>query len=110
MTTKPLAVSGRLKAAAAPAGRAPPVELTTVLVVADLTVVVMAIMVTHAIMQIIGERVAIGGGNGFVVVTMLTLPVWPAVFSRQRLYSTRFIGRRIDEVRRIFNAVGLGVL
>jgi len=110
LTTNRLAVSSRLKAPPAPVELAPTVNLKTVLVVADLAVVVVAIMATHAFMQIIGERVSVGEGNRFVVVTMLTLPVWPAVFSRQRLYNTRFIGRRIDEVRRIFNGVGLGVL
>jgi exopolysaccharide biosynthesis polyprenyl glycosylphosphotransferase len=93
-----------------PASPPPTVNLKTLLVVADLAVVILAVAVTDTLVQFIGERVAIGAGNRFVVVAMLTLPVWPAVFSRQRLYNTRFIGRRIDEVRRIFNAIGLGVL
>ena len=41
---------------------------------------------------------------------MGTLPVWLAIFSGQRLYNIRFIGRRIDEVRRIVNATFLGSL
>jgi exopolysaccharide biosynthesis polyprenyl glycosylphosphotransferase len=32
------------------------------------------------------------------------IPLWLAIFSNQRLYNTRFIGRRIDEFRRVVNA------
>jgi len=39
-----------------------------------------------------------------------TLPVWLGLFANQRLYNTRFIGRRIDEFRRIVNAAILGTL
>ncbi len=42
--------------------------------------------------------------------TILSLPLWLAIFANQRLYNTRFIGRRIDEFRRIVNATVLGTL
>ncbi len=42
--------------------------------------------------------------------TVATVPIWIALFSGQRLYNTRFIGRRIDEVHRIVNATFLGTL
>ncbi|HEX2575593.1 MAG TPA: sugar transferase, partial [Aquihabitans sp.] len=42
--------------------------------------------------------------------TVATLPVWLALFANQRLYNTRFIGRRIDEFRRIVNGCALGTL
>lgn len=42
--------------------------------------------------------------------TVATLPIWLALFANQRLYNTRFIGRRIDEFRRIVNASILGTL
>lgn len=41
---------------------------------------------------------------------VVALPVWIALFAHQRLYNTRFIGRRIDEFRRIVNATFLGTL
>jgi len=41
---------------------------------------------------------------------VVALPVWIGVFANQRLYNTRFIGRRIDEFRRIINATFLGTL
>ncbi len=42
--------------------------------------------------------------------TLATIPLWLAIFANQRLYNTRFIGRRIDEFRRIVNASFLGTL
>lgn len=41
---------------------------------------------------------------------LATLPVWLGIFANQRLYNTRFIGRRIDEFRRIINSCILGTL
>jgi len=41
---------------------------------------------------------------------VVALPVWIGLFANQRLYNTRFIGRRIDEFRRIINATLLGTL
>ena len=41
---------------------------------------------------------------------LATLPIWLGVFANQRLYNTRFIGRRIDEYRRIINSCVLGTL
>ncbi len=51
-----------------------------------------------------------GTANALGRATMLSLPVWLAIFANQRLYNTRFIGRRIDEFRRICNATVLGTL
>ncbi|MCB0988670.1 MAG: sugar transferase [Microthrixaceae bacterium] len=42
--------------------------------------------------------------------TVATVPVWIGLFSAQRLYNTRFIGRRIDEIHRIVNASLLGTM
>jgi exopolysaccharide biosynthesis polyprenyl glycosylphosphotransferase len=42
--------------------------------------------------------------------SMIITPAWLAIFSKQRLYNTRFIGRRIDEFRRVVNASILGTL
>jgi len=51
----------------------------------------------HAGAQLLGSALA-------------TVPLWLAIFAKQRLYNTRFIGRRIDEFRRIVNASVLGTL
>lgn len=42
--------------------------------------------------------------------SVLTIPAWLGIFANQRLYNTRFIGRRIDEFRRVVNASLLGTL
>ncbi|MEO6626935.1 MAG: sugar transferase, partial [Aquihabitans sp.] len=43
-------------------------------------------------------------------VTLATIPAWLGLFANQRLYNTRFIGRRIDEIHRIVNACFLGTM
>jgi exopolysaccharide biosynthesis polyprenyl glycosylphosphotransferase len=42
--------------------------------------------------------------------SVATIPAWLAIFANQRLYNTRFIGRRIDEFRRVVNASFVGTL
>lgn len=42
--------------------------------------------------------------------TIATVPIWLAMFANQRLYNTRFIGRRIDEVHRIVNSAFIGTI
>ena len=44
----------------------------------------------------------------FLLVGIASLPGWLAIFSGQRLYNIRFIGRRIDEIRRVVNATFMG--
>lgn len=83
----------------------------TALVMADTMAVLFAILLTNRLLIWSRAEVGVGGGaRRFLVSALLTLPVWPAVLSHQRLYSSRFIGRRIDEFRRIGNAVALGVI
>jgi len=42
--------------------------------------------------------------------SIATIPAGLAIFANQRLYNTRFIGRRIDEFRRVVNASFVGTL
>jgi exopolysaccharide biosynthesis polyprenyl glycosylphosphotransferase len=42
--------------------------------------------------------------------SVASIPAWLAIFANQRLYNTRFIGRRIDEFRRVVNASFVGTL
>jgi exopolysaccharide biosynthesis polyprenyl glycosylphosphotransferase len=42
--------------------------------------------------------------------SVIIIPAWLGIFANQRLYNTRFIGRRIDEFRRVVNASLLGTL
>ncbi|MCU1354289.1 MAG: putative undecaprenyl-phosphate glycosylphosphotransferase [Acidimicrobiales bacterium] len=81
------------------------------LVSADIVALAAAILGTYAL-----QRTALRhhGGNGnhrhFLTTSLVTLPGWLAVFANQRLYNTRFIGRRIDESRRVINACFMGML
>ncbi|MEJ7584594.1 MAG: hypothetical protein WKF43_11035, partial [Acidimicrobiales bacterium] len=82
-----------------------------VLMAADIALVAVSIVITYVVA--IPNPGNFGGRSdpgSFLPYALLTLPVWLGIFSHQRLYNTRFIGRRIDEVRRIVNAVVLGVV
>ena len=41
---------------------------------------------------------------------LLSLPIWPAIFTQQLLYRVRFLGRRVDEISRLVRAIVFGVL
>ncbi|MCB0978080.1 MAG: sugar transferase, partial [Acidimicrobiales bacterium] len=78
------------------------------LVVADaLTLVATAAMSAFVFSEFIDDR---GSAEHLFWATIATLPIWLALFANQRLYNTRFIGRRIDEFRRIVNASVLGTV
>jgi len=75
----------------------------------DLATVALAL----ALSAVVSEPVAVEGGPSrwrYLVLGLATLPAWLAIMSGQRLYNVRFIGRRIDEVRRIVNATFLGTM
>ncbi len=46
----------------------------------------------------------------YIGLALLSLPLWPMVFTQQLLYRARFLTRRSDEVSRIIRAVGFGML
>ena len=82
-----------------------------VLMTADLCAITIAIVLTYLLAAQLRQDYGVGGGPAsFLPYAGLTLPFWLGIFSHQRLYNTRFIGRRIDEIRRIVNAVIMGVL
>ena len=68
------------------------------LIVADVVAVALAVLATYTL-----EIAWLGNDNGetarFLSVALLSLPAWLVIFTHQRLYNTRFIGRRIDEMR-----------
>ncbi len=81
------------------------------LMAADALVVLTAVGLTFRLVSVSGAEFGVSGGERkFLLFGAATVPVWLGIFARQRLYNTRFIGRRIDELRRIVNAVILGVL
>ncbi len=73
----------------------------------------LAIVLASVLATILFERRDPGSGTAgsqLLWSSLAALPIWLGLFSNQRLYNTRFIGRRIDEFRRIVNACVLGVL
>jgi exopolysaccharide biosynthesis polyprenyl glycosylphosphotransferase len=77
------------------------------LMAADLLVVALAIALTHLL---VSTDAVSGSGRQFARFAFASLPVWIGIFAHQRLYNTRFLGRRIDEIRRIVNAIALSTL
>jgi exopolysaccharide biosynthesis polyprenyl glycosylphosphotransferase len=93
-------------AAGAPRPRVDPKKLMGVV---DLLTVGVAV----ALSAVVSEPVAVEGGPSrwrYLALGLATLPAWLAIMSGQRLYNVRFIGRRIDEIRRIVNATFLGTM
>ena len=50
------------------------------------------------------------GLDQVMAVAVLSLPIWPFLFAQQGLYQGRRLGRRIEELRRVVNAVLAGLL
>jgi exopolysaccharide biosynthesis polyprenyl glycosylphosphotransferase len=76
---------------------------------ADLATVTLSL----ALSAVVSGPVAVEGGPSrwrYLALGLATLPAWLAIMSGQKLYNVRFIGRRIDEVRRIVNATFLGTM
>jgi exopolysaccharide biosynthesis polyprenyl glycosylphosphotransferase len=73
----------------------------------------LAVVVFTTVAAVAVERLGLGAlraGQQLWWTSVACTPVWLAVFANQRLYNTRFIGRRIDEFRRVVNASFLGTL
>lgn len=79
------------------------------LVAADAATLVAVAVVASALFQRYGHAPG-NSARHLLVATVAVMPLWLAIFANQRLYNTRFIGRRIDEFRRIVNASVLGTL
>jgi exopolysaccharide biosynthesis polyprenyl glycosylphosphotransferase len=87
----------------------PRVDPKLVMGVADLSTVSLAL----ALSAVVSGPMSVEGGPSswrFLVLGLATLPAWLGIMSGQRLYNVRFIGRRIDEIRRIVNATFLGTM
>jgi exopolysaccharide biosynthesis polyprenyl glycosylphosphotransferase len=82
----------------------------TVVVAADLVAIALAMTIA------IHLREAIIGRGGRVTATRdtllgaISLPIWVAVFNRCRLYSSRHIASRLQEIRLLVSAVAFSVL
>ncbi|MGE3441838.1 MAG: sugar transferase [Acidimicrobiia bacterium] len=51
-----------------------------------------------------------GTSSSWLVFMLLSLPLWPMLFSKQRLYTARYVTRRMEESRRLVGGVAMAVL
>ena len=109
-TSEPVATSDP-RAAASPARRSagPLLRPKLILLAADALAVVVAATVAAAMLARHDPNSGASPSQLWWV-TVATVPLWLALFANQRLYNTRFIGRRIDELHRILNAAVIGTL
>jgi FlaA1/EpsC-like NDP-sugar epimerase len=73
----------------------------------------LAVLTFTTITAVLVDRLDLGAlqaGQQLWWTSVACIPAWLAVFANQRLYNTRFIGRRIDEFRRVVNAAFIGTL
>lgn len=104
----PVAAPGHLSKAAKPRHRAA-LSPKALLMMADaLAIVASAALAAWSVSR--WEQGSPNAADELFGTTVATIPLWLAIFANQRLYNTRFIGRRIDEFRRVVNASLLGTL
>ncbi len=80
-------------------------RLKLVMVLADLLAVALGMAAAIAF-----YRTRIGHLDHAAAVAALSMPVWPILFAQQGLYQARHVARRIEEFRRLVNAVVMGVI
>ncbi|MEM9202274.1 MAG: sugar transferase [Actinomycetota bacterium] len=95
-----------------PSGRSPrpalnPTKLT--LVFADLLVISLAFVLGTWLNEIINPTDPTTAPQ-YMGLFLLSLPVWPAIFTQQLLYRARFLSRRVDETSKVIRGVGFGML
>ncbi len=93
----------------APRRRNPLNATKVTLVIADLLMVAVALVgatwINH--MANPGDPTGVAEYMGLVLVS---LPIWPMVFTQQLLYRARYLSRRIDETTRVIRSVAIGML
>lgn len=92
-----------------PTRRNPLSAMKITLLIADLLMVSIALALGTWINEWVnpGDPTAPGDYMGLVLVS---LPIWPMVFTQQLLYRARYLTRRVDEISRVVRAVAIGVL
>ncbi|HEV8296708.1 MAG TPA: sugar transferase [Acidimicrobiales bacterium] len=78
--------------------------------IADLASVTLAISAAWITRRYLSSWLSPGEATATLLLGLASLPVWLALFIRYRLYSSRFVTRSLDEVRRIVNAATAGTV
>jgi len=79
------------------------------LVIADLLMVTVALVAG----TLINERYNPGDQTStrdYMALALVSVPIWPIVFTQQLLYRARYLSRRIEETSRVIQSVATGVL
>lgn len=80
------------------------------LVAADAAMILGGQLLARAIWAAQANGTTDGPPLQWLVYELATLPLWIMIFFRQRLYSARYVTRRIDETRRLVGAVAASML
>jgi len=86
----------------------PPVVVKSLIGLADLVVVLMAMAGAEMLARRTGEGPTASQMGDTWKLIALSLPVWSAAFVRYRLYQARFLGRRSQEFRRVVGSSVVG--
>jgi exopolysaccharide biosynthesis polyprenyl glycosylphosphotransferase len=86
--------------------RSLPSRVKLALVVADLAATAVGLVVATFIYRVLQPRSA----GDLLVIGLISLPVWSVLYAHQGLYQARRVGRRLEELRRLVNAVLAGTL
>ncbi|MDQ3758178.1 MAG: sugar transferase, partial [Actinomycetota bacterium] len=79
-------------------------------VAADMAAVVGSMVAVYRLRLVLPVEGAAADGSAYGVVCAVSLPLWPAVFHRYRLYNSRHTASRRDEWGRVLHAVGASVV
>ena len=82
------------------------IGLKGTMVLVDLVAIVVALVASVALwVNVAGQNVELSGP-----LVLLSLPIWLGLFAQQGLFQARHLTRRIEEMRRLVNAVLMGVV
>jgi exopolysaccharide biosynthesis polyprenyl glycosylphosphotransferase len=79
------------------------------LVIADLLMVSIALVLGTWINKWVNPHDGTSPAS-YMGLVLVSLPIWPMVFTQQLLYRVRYLSRRIDEINRVVRSVAIGVL
>lgn len=77
---------------------------------ADLATVVLAMATVGLLRNSLPTDTTQGGLTTYALVCAVSLPLWLVVFGRYRLYHSRHVSTRRDELTRVVHAVGISVV
>ncbi|MGQ0521443.1 MAG: sugar transferase [Actinomycetota bacterium] len=77
---------------------------------ADAAAVAAAMVIAFELRTLLPGPTPLGAESQHLLLGALSLPLWLAVFSHYRLYTSRFLASRLEESRRVVHAVMVSVL